>query len=184
MCFSYVFLAAGPYYELSQEEAAKAAAEAKASKASEESGDRWVAKPQWKTVETQGKPPWKSPLFPTSSGKISKNILRNCGKSNVISVFFPVTLTTIFSFILFVGSATGLGWFIHVTRIFWCGFFNMLKPPNPSIGWCSGCPRSRKFRIIHHFWYYTNQNFTNYMNASLDPVGKLHLFWTCYHWCK
>jgi hypothetical protein len=88
MCFSYVFLAAGPYYELSQEEAAKAAAEAKASKASEESGDRWVAKPQWKTVETQGKPPWKSPLFPTSSGKISKNILRNCGKSNVISVFF------------------------------------------------------------------------------------------------
>ena len=98
--------------------------------------------------------------------------------------FFPVTLTTIFSFILFVGSATGLGWFIHVTRIFWCGFFNMLKPPNPSIGWCSGCPRSRKFRIIHHFWYYTNQNFTNYMNASLDPVGKLHLFWTCYHWCK
>ena len=54
----------------------------------------------------------------------------------------------------------------EVTRIFWCGFFNMLNPPNPSIGWCSGCPRSRKFRIIHHFWLYTPKFHTLYERIS------------------
>ena len=172
MWFSYVFLAVGPYYQLSQEEAAKAAAEAKASKASEESGDRWVAKPQWKTVETRGKPPWKSPLFPTNSGKISKNILRNSGKS------------TIFSFILFVASATGLGWFIQKWRGYFgvafstCWTHQILQLADAQGAQGLGNSESSIISGCIH------QSFTHYMNASLDPVGKLHLFWICYHWCK
>ena len=170
MWFSYVFLAVGPYYQLSQEEAAKAAAEAKASKASEESGDRWVAKPQWKTVETRGKPPWKSPLFPTNSGKFSKKHTPQWEIQHFLlhSVCcFGHRTGMIQKWRGYFGVAFSTCWTHQILQLADAQGAQGLGNSESSI--ISGC--------IH-------QSFTHYMNASLDPVGKLHLFWICYHWCK
>lgn len=82
------FLQWAPTTNCPQEEAAKAAAEAKASKA-EESGDRWVAKPEWKTAGNAGKTFVEVTTFPH---KLWENLEKPTPQlwdiMDVFSVFF------------------------------------------------------------------------------------------------
>ena len=117
--------------------------------------DGW-RRPSGKRLEMRGKLPWKSPLFHTNSGKISKNILRNCGTSWMFSLFF---FSRCFNHHFLLHSVC---WFAIGSKdeIVHAQGAQGLRNSESSI--ISGC-------TIH-------KSFTHYMNASLDPVGKLHLF--------